>query len=179
MILLLLQQHALFVLWLHQPKISLHEFLNLLTSSSASNSPSSRVSNNFVTIRLLMSKLATMCTQHPFLVEVARQRHKYCVCRWDSMFSGSSNNMDIHVDVTDDDTGSEDIEMETHEIEQEQELELELEEVLRNKIKKELKRRGSTSACKPPQPEVSGLRDLTLEHPTSVIDESMVRSDDI
>lgn len=63
--------------------------------------------------------------------------------------------MDIHVDIIDDDTGSEDIEMETQGTEQEEEPELELEEVLQKKIKKEPKRQGSTSACEAPQPEAS------------------------
>lgn len=48
--------------------------------------------------------------------------------------------------------------MKTQKTEQEQEQELELQEVQWKKIKKEPKRRGSISAYKPPQPEVSGKR---------------------
>ena len=48
--------------------------------------------------------------------------------------------------------------METQEAEREPEQEPELQELLWKKIKKEPKRRGSTSAYKPPQPEVTGKR---------------------
>jgi len=62
--------------------------------------------------------------------------------------------MDIPVNI-DDKTGSEDTEMEIEEVDTEEEQEPQIQQ---KKIKKELRKWGSSSASKPPRPEVSGTK---------------------
>jgi len=65
---------------------------------------------------------------------------------------------DIHVNISDGGSESEDTKMEIEEEEPELDPEPEQQEVLRKKIKTEHKKQRSTSVAKSPQPSVSGTR---------------------